>query len=247
MENCGQASAKLCLTDKANDTLIVYLANSKSSTEISLPEQPQAKYTLKWYNPRTGGKLENGTVRTLSSSPSMDLGLPPDGAKDNDWVALLRRESSTPLPETTTRPKPLETLPSTTTPTTTELPQAGLPHSVDGRISGNFEVGGKVWLGFIGPNTGDMKTPSPETQYNMTIWFLGPDGSNIPVQGRFAGNGDLSNLDSNDKKGRVWVASFEPSTKGRYWWVAEFEEMDENGMMVPAGYFHDTFNTFMID
>lgn len=46
-------------------------------------------YTLRWYNPRTGGSLQVGSVETVSGDGPRDLGLPP-AETSSDWVALLR-------------------------------------------------------------------------------------------------------------------------------------------------------------
>lgn len=45
-------------------------------------------YRVKWYNPRVGGKLRNGTVRTISGAGQKNLGLPPE-APEEDWVVLV--------------------------------------------------------------------------------------------------------------------------------------------------------------
>ena len=49
-------------------------------------------YALKWYNPRTGGLLQNGSTASLQeiSTNFSSFGNPPsDNAKD--WVLLLRK------------------------------------------------------------------------------------------------------------------------------------------------------------
>lgn len=45
------------------------------------------KFTVKWYNPRTGGSLQNGTVKWVKGGETVSIGFPPN--KDKDWVALL--------------------------------------------------------------------------------------------------------------------------------------------------------------
>ncbi len=45
-------------------------------------------YRIKWYNPRTGGGLRNGTVKSISGAGVKNLGLPPE-ATEEDWVALV--------------------------------------------------------------------------------------------------------------------------------------------------------------
>jgi hypothetical protein len=47
-------------------------------------------FEVKWYNPRTGGALLNGTVRSVQGGASRSLGRAPSDAA-NDWAVLVRR------------------------------------------------------------------------------------------------------------------------------------------------------------
>jgi len=77
-----------CLA-KPGEVYAVYLPDGGST----LLELPQGEYTVQWYNPRTGGPLQNGTVVDLSGSGSRSIGEPPS-EKSQDWVALVRRKPS---------------------------------------------------------------------------------------------------------------------------------------------------------
>lgn len=46
------------------------------------------KYRVKWFNPRSGGGLRNGTVKSFTGAGIQNLGLPPQ-APEEDWVALV--------------------------------------------------------------------------------------------------------------------------------------------------------------
>ncbi|WP_299664947.1 DUF5060 domain-containing protein [uncultured Polaribacter sp.] len=46
------------------------------------------KYSVKWYNPRTGGKLVNGSVKKIVGGNKVAIGFPPN--KEKDWVALIK-------------------------------------------------------------------------------------------------------------------------------------------------------------
>ncbi|MDQ4141868.1 MAG: T9SS type A sorting domain-containing protein, partial [Bacteroidota bacterium] len=46
-------------------------------------------YLVQWYNPRTGGALQSGTVVQLTGSGIKSLGLPPQN-DFQDWVCLVR-------------------------------------------------------------------------------------------------------------------------------------------------------------
>ncbi|MBL7966296.1 MAG: DUF5060 domain-containing protein [Prolixibacteraceae bacterium] len=74
-----------CLA-KPGDIYVVYLSNAESAT-INLPS---GKFSLKWFNPRTGGNLQDGSLKTLAGVGKVSLGTPP--VKDGkDWVVVLRK------------------------------------------------------------------------------------------------------------------------------------------------------------
>ena len=50
---------------------------------------PANTYTVRWYNPRTGGELQSGTVKEIKGPGTPSIGAPP-AETDKDWVALLR-------------------------------------------------------------------------------------------------------------------------------------------------------------
>jgi len=46
-----------------------------------------AKFSIQWYNPRTGGILHTGTIKSVKGGNLVDIGYPPN--REKDWVALL--------------------------------------------------------------------------------------------------------------------------------------------------------------
>jgi hypothetical protein len=76
-----------CLA-RAGEVYAVYLPNGGQS-EINLTG---GKYMVKWFNPRTDGKLLDGSVKTLSGGTKASLGLPP-AEKDKDWVVLITSQA----------------------------------------------------------------------------------------------------------------------------------------------------------
>jgi hypothetical protein len=47
-------------------------------------------YTVEWYNPRTGGALQRGSIQKLQGGAETEIGAPPaDPAAD--WAVLIRR------------------------------------------------------------------------------------------------------------------------------------------------------------
>jgi len=86
-----------CLA-KPGEVYAVYLPDG-GSTDLELP---QGEYTVQWYNPRTGGPLQNGTVVELSGPAGgtgvtpvarRSIGEPP-AEKSQDWAVLVRRKPS---------------------------------------------------------------------------------------------------------------------------------------------------------
>jgi hypothetical protein len=50
-------------------------------------------FEVKWYNPRTGGALRNGSVRTLRGGAKAGLGSAPAEAS-SDWAVLVRKTAN---------------------------------------------------------------------------------------------------------------------------------------------------------
>ncbi|WP_343328633.1 DUF5060 domain-containing protein [Polaribacter staleyi] len=66
-------------------TVAIYLPEVKE-TKINLFGATK-KYTVKWYNPRIGGKLLNGSIKKITGGSEKAIGFPPN--KGKDWVALI--------------------------------------------------------------------------------------------------------------------------------------------------------------
>ena len=80
------SSNAYCLA-KPGQVYVVYLPQAEP-TEITLPE---GKYTIKWFNPRTGEKLLDGSLKTLIGGGKVPLGMPPVN-EGKDWVAVIRKQ-----------------------------------------------------------------------------------------------------------------------------------------------------------
>jgi hypothetical protein len=48
------------------------------------------RFEVKWYNPRTGGALRDGTVRTIQGGARRALGAAPSDVT-SDWAVLIRK------------------------------------------------------------------------------------------------------------------------------------------------------------
>ena len=53
-------------------------------------EKTVAKYSVKWYDPRNGGGLQDGSITTIEGDGMQPLGTAPNNP-DKDWVVLVRR------------------------------------------------------------------------------------------------------------------------------------------------------------
>ena len=65
----------------------VYLPEG-GTTDLKLAP---GRYTVAWYNPRSGGKLVEGTVRTVTGPGPRSIGEPPS-APSRDWVVLVGKQ-----------------------------------------------------------------------------------------------------------------------------------------------------------
>ncbi|TWU49156.1 DUF5060 domain-containing protein [Rubripirellula reticaptiva] len=85
--NAKHDNSKFCLA-KQNDVYVVYLS-SGGSAAIDLSEATGI-FKVEWFNPRSGGDMQTGSVATVEGGASASLGLPPSDLKE-DWVVVLRR------------------------------------------------------------------------------------------------------------------------------------------------------------
>ncbi len=77
---------------KVGDIYAVYL-NDDERVSLDLTGVG-GSYSVAWFNPRTGGALQTGSVSTISGGGERALGNPPDATNDpdEDWVVLIRAQ-----------------------------------------------------------------------------------------------------------------------------------------------------------
>ncbi len=68
---------------------VVFLKNGGEST-LDLKDN-SGEYSVLWYNPRTGGELKKGKVKTIKGSGKQSLGNPHKD-KDKDWVVWVNKK-----------------------------------------------------------------------------------------------------------------------------------------------------------
>ena len=73
---------------KPDEVYVVYLHPGKETTSLNLGNSGKS-FTIQWYDPRNGGDLMDGSVKTVNASGTVALGNPPKD-KDKDWVVLIR-------------------------------------------------------------------------------------------------------------------------------------------------------------
>ena len=72
---------------KPGEIYAVYLP-AGGTTTLDLGSK-SATFTVQWYNPRSGGPLRTGTIRTIRSPGSVVIGHPPED-NNKDWVVLIK-------------------------------------------------------------------------------------------------------------------------------------------------------------
>ncbi|MCX7887269.1 MAG: DUF5060 domain-containing protein [Verrucomicrobiae bacterium] len=85
--NPENRNTRFCFA-KAGELYLVYLPNG-GSARLDL-SATTGKFTVKWFNPRTGGALQDGSVRSVNGGATVSLGQPPSDPTE-DWLILLRR------------------------------------------------------------------------------------------------------------------------------------------------------------
>lgn len=91
---------------KKDDVYVVYLPKVEE-TKIDLSDNT-SKYSVQWYNPRIGGPLKTGSVKTIKGGKKVSIGNPP--SNDGDWVAILQNKLKKNVAATTTKKIILEAL-----------------------------------------------------------------------------------------------------------------------------------------
>lgn len=74
---------------KSGSAYVIYLKYG-GTTSLDL-RNIEGEYSIKWFNPRKGGKLLKGTKEKIISGGWANIGLAPED-KFKDWVVLIRRE-----------------------------------------------------------------------------------------------------------------------------------------------------------
>jgi hypothetical protein len=80
-------SSGYCFTEEG----VIYVIYSKTPAGMTLNlSSVSGNFVVKWFDPRNGGALQNGTVANVNGGGVRSLGNPPS-ATGSEWVALVRK------------------------------------------------------------------------------------------------------------------------------------------------------------
>jgi hypothetical protein len=85
--NVKNDNSKFCLA-KGGELYLVYLPNG-GTTDLDL-RGAQGSFAISWFNPRTGGALRAGSVKSVIGGGRVSLGVSP-AAPDEDWLVIVRK------------------------------------------------------------------------------------------------------------------------------------------------------------
>jgi hypothetical protein len=80
-------NAKYCFA-KPGEVYLVFLRDG-GTTDLDLTGA-SGNFTVRWFNPRTGGALADGSLKSVQGGSKVSLGQPPAAATE-DWLAVVRR------------------------------------------------------------------------------------------------------------------------------------------------------------
>jgi len=74
---------------KKDSVYAIYLPSSREVPKLDLSNDTLS-FEVRWYNPRSGGGLQQGSVTTVESGSKVNLGTPPS-RPNADWVVLVTK------------------------------------------------------------------------------------------------------------------------------------------------------------
>lgn len=83
--NPDHNNERFCLA-KPGSIYLVYLPNG-GTADLDLADAPES-FSVRWFNPRSGGSLKAGSLRSVTGGTKVSLGSPPSDVSE-DWLALV--------------------------------------------------------------------------------------------------------------------------------------------------------------
>jgi hypothetical protein len=90
--NPKHKAAKFCFA-KPQQIYLVYLPDGGES-QLDLGDA-NGEYSIRWFNPRTGGELLTGTLETVTGGKRVSLGEPPADPTE-DWLVVIKKTNRKP-------------------------------------------------------------------------------------------------------------------------------------------------------
>lgn len=87
VRNPNQDNRRYCLAQPGS-LYLVYLPNG-GDAELDLRGE-EGEFEISWFNPRTGGDLQSGSITSRSAGKPVTLGLPPS-APGEDWLVVVSK------------------------------------------------------------------------------------------------------------------------------------------------------------
>lgn len=75
---------------KEGEVYAIYLKNG-GTTKVDL-RNSKGKFDIKWFNPRKGGTLENGSIKSINGGDWVKIGTAPSDT-DEDWTILIKKKN----------------------------------------------------------------------------------------------------------------------------------------------------------
>jgi hypothetical protein len=80
------------LVDKiTGNVIVVYLRQGGTATVDLAPLGSKSQFSVQWFDPRNGGRLQEGSIQSLPGGQVRPLGEAPNN-RAKDWAVLLRCE-----------------------------------------------------------------------------------------------------------------------------------------------------------
>jgi hypothetical protein len=86
--NLNHDNSRYCFA-KVGELYLVYLPSGGAS-ELNL-SGAAGPFSVRWFDPRNGGALQQAAVASVKGGGTVSLGLPP-GSPGEDWLAVVRRD-----------------------------------------------------------------------------------------------------------------------------------------------------------
>lgn len=86
VNNPDHSPGNYCFS-RTNKVYLVYLPNG-GTTKLDL-SKATGEYTVQWFNPRDGGPLQTGTVKSVKAGNNVNLGLSTQD-DEQDWLVVIR-------------------------------------------------------------------------------------------------------------------------------------------------------------